>query len=346
MALPCGRRLGPYEVLSLVGAGGMGEVYRARDRRLGRDVALKLLSPEHAADPGRRRRFDRETRALAALSHPNVLALHDAGSAGDTAYAVFELVEGETLRRRLERGPLPPRKAAECAAQICRGLDAAHARGIVHRDLKPDNLAFAAEGTIKILDFGLARLAADAREDPRPNVDTSTGAGIVVGTTAYMSPEQARGRPADARSDIFAVGAVLYEMLAGRRAFDGATPAETISAVLFRDPPALPPGEPIGAGLDRILRRCLEKEPDERFQSARDLAFALEGLSGVAAAPPPASPRRGWGPGALAIGLGAIAAAAWRAIERARSPAASDGFTAPSRAGRARGRRTAPSPGP
>jgi serine/threonine protein kinase len=352
MALAPGRQIGPYEVLSLVGAGGMGEVYRARDRRLGRDVALKVLPLEHAADPDRRRRFDREARALAALSHPNVLALHDAGSADGTAYAVFELVEGETLRRRLERGPLPARKAAEYGAQICRGLAAAHARGIVHRDLKPENLAFAADGTIKILVFGLARLTGVADEDRSAAPTTRTAVGIVMGTTAYLAPEQARGGPADARSDIFVVGAILYEMVAGRRAFGGATPADTIAAVLNRDPPELTAQaqEPLPTGLVRIVRRCLEKDPDDRFQSARDLAFALEGLSGFAPPVPawsvPDGPPRSWlSGGALAIGLGAIVAAAWRTLERRQLRATAEDTLTESCAERAPGRRTAPSPG-
>jgi eukaryotic-like serine/threonine-protein kinase len=352
MALRRGRRIGPYEVVSAVGAGGMGEVYRARDRRLGRDVALKVLSLEQAADPDRRRRFEREARALAALSHPNVVALFDAGSSDGTAYAVFELLEGETLRQRLERGPIPARKAADYAAQVCRGLAAAHAAGIVHRDLKPENLAFAADGTIKILDFGLARLAGAAGESQDGVPTMRTAVGIVMGTTDYLSPEQARGSSADARSDIFVLGAILYEMLAGRRAFEAATAADTISAVLHRDPPELATvaPEPVPAELARILRRCLEKEPEDRFQSARDLAFALEGQSGIPL-PLPTSwgrerTRGGWmSGGALAIGLGAFAAAVWRTIERlppAEGP--NDGLTA-SCAGRAPGRRNAPSPG-
>jgi serine/threonine protein kinase len=340
MALSCGRRLGPYEVVALVGAGGMGEVYRARDRRLGRDVALKVLRLEHAADPERRRRFDREMLALAALNHPNILSLYDAGSADGIVFAVFELLAGDTLRRRLERGPLPPRKAADCASQICRGLAAAHARGIVHRDLKPDNLAFAADGTLKILDFGLARSSCAGGEIGTGDAQTSTAAGAVMGTTPYMSPEQARGRPADARSDVFAVGAILYEMLAGRRAFGGPTSADVVSAVLHRDPPDLSSGEgTIPPELVRIVRRCLEKEPDDRFQTARDLAFALDGLFafGPPSATRPVPPRRRWLSGALAIGLGAVAAVAWRTT-------CASGPTR--RAGRARDRRTAPSPAP
>jgi serine/threonine protein kinase len=283
MPIAPGARLGPYEVLSPIGAGGMGEVYRARDPRLDRDVALKVLPAEHSRDPDRLRRFERETRALAALSHPNILALHDAGSADGVCYAIFELLEGESLRQKLDRGPLPVRKAVEWGAQVCAGLAAAHGRGIVHRDLKPDNLAFATDGAIKILDFGLARLnePVDSRRRSSRPKHTATQTPLVLGTAGYMSPEQARGLPADARSDLFSVGAIVYEMLTGRRAFEGATSADRISATLFRDPPEMVTGpEPVPGELDRIVRRCLEKEPQDRFQTARDLAFALQSLSG------------------------------------------------------------------
>src|SRR5262245_13357876 len=285
MPIAAGRRMGPYEVLDALGAGGMGEVYRARDPRLDREVALEVAPRGHSSDPDRLRRFRREAKALAALSHPNILAVHDADWSDGTAYAVFELLEGETLRQRLDRGPLPARKVVAWGAQICRGLGAAHARGIVHRDLKPENLAFAADGSIKILDFGLARFAdAPGETGPRPKEgSTATQAGVVLGTSGYMSPEQARGLPPDARSDLFAVGAILYEMLAGRRAFEGPTAADTISDVLHRDPPAATAGpEPVPVCLERIVRRCLEKDPDDRFQTARDLAFALESLCGSA----------------------------------------------------------------
>jgi eukaryotic-like serine/threonine-protein kinase len=303
MPIAAGRRVGRYEILSAIGAGGMGEVYRARDSRLGREVALKVLPPEHSSDPDRRLRFRREAQALAALSHPNILALHDADSSDGTAYASFELLEGETLREKLERGPVRARKVAEWGAQVCRGLAAAHARGIVHRDLKPENLAFAADGSIKILDFGLARWT-EAGDGAAPETNgprTATQAGALLGTAGYMSPEQVRGRPADARSDLWSVGAVLYEMLTGRRAFEGPTAADTISAVLHRDPPETTSGsEPVPSGLERIVRRCLEKEPDDRFQTARDLGFALERLSGssVSSSSSPAAavpaPRRPW----------------------------------------------------
>ena len=313
MPIAAGRRVGPYEVLSAIGVGGMGEVYRARDSRLGREVALKVLPREHSSDPGRVRRFRREARALAALSHPNILALYDAGRSDGTAYACFELLDGETLREKLERGPLSPRKVVEWGTEVCRGLAAAHARGIVHRDLKPENLAFAADGSIKILDFGLASVA--NTDDGTGGWDTNgtrtaTQAGAFLGTPGYMSPEQVRGRSADARSDIFALGAVLYEMLTGQRAFDGATAADTISAVLLCDPSeAAACGGSMPAELERVVRRCLEKEPGDRFQTARDLAFALESLSGA----PVGAPR----PWLLAGGAALLAAVATGTLLRA-----------------------------
>ncbi len=315
MPIASGRRLGPYEVVAPLGAGGMGEVYRARDTRLGREVALKVLPPEHAGDPERQRRFEREARAVAALSHPNILALHDAGAEDGTSYAVFELLEGETLRARLERGPLPVRKVVELAVQVCRGLAAAHTRGIVHRDLKPENLALTDDGRIKILDFGLARLAEAAGATAEgAEMRTATAPGLMLGTVGYMSPEQVRGQPADARSDIFSLGATVYEMVTGRRAFAAATPADTISSILHRDPAEMASGlEPVPDGLLRIVRRCLEKEPDDRFQTARDLAFALESFSGSVTPPAaPAPPRWTWilaAGGALmmaALGIGAF----------------------------------------
>jgi serine/threonine protein kinase len=261
----------------------MGEVYRARDSRLGREVALKVANSSGAGDD-RRRRFEREARAVAAVSHPNILALHDVGSDDGVSYAVFELLEGETLRQRLDRGAVPARKTVEWGVQICRGLAAAHARGIVHRDLKPENLAFGAEGGIKILDFGLARQ--ESEDGPLPAESrTATAAGVLLGTVGYMSPEQVRGRPADGRSDLFSLGIILYEMVTGRRAFDGPTAADTIVAVLHHEPPGISATESIPNGLERIVRRCLEKDPDDRFQTARDLGFALESLSGSMRSP-------------------------------------------------------------
>jgi hypothetical protein len=293
MRLEPGTRLGPYEVLSPLGAGGMGEVYRARDAKLARDVAVKVLPERVAGDPEALARFEREARAVAAISHPNILAIHDFGKEGPVTYAVTELLEGETLRAMLAGGPLPARKATDYAIQIARGLAAAHEKGIVHRDLKPDNLFVTGDGRVKILDFGLARptAAVTARDDTRsPTVTSHTEPGAVLGTVGYMSPEQVKGQPVDARSDIFSFGAVLYEMLAGRRAFQGGSHAETMAAILQSDPPELEgSGKALPPALERVLRRCLEKKPEQRFQSASDLAFALESTSrasGPAAAEP------------------------------------------------------------
>jgi eukaryotic-like serine/threonine-protein kinase len=279
-----GTKIGPYEILSPLGAGGMGEVYRARDAKLGRDVAIKVLPSTFAADPDRVARFEREAKAVAALSHPNILAIFDFGEEGDTAYAVTELLEGETLRDRLEAGPLPVRKALEVAVQIARGLGAAHDKGIVHRDLKPENLFLTKDGHVKILDFGLARVGGPSPSDSGKTMTTPpegvTGPGVVLGTVGYMSPEQVRGSAADHRSDLFSLGAILYEMVSGRRAFKRDTAAESMTAILKEEPPEFQAvGKAIPQSMDRVVRRCLEKSPEERFQSARDLAFALEDLS-------------------------------------------------------------------
>jgi WD40 repeat protein len=270
-----GVRLGPYEVLGLLGAGGMGEVYRARDTRLGRDVAVKVLPTEYAQSPDRLRRFEQEARLAGSLSHPNVLSLYDVGTHEGAPYLVTELLEGRSLRDVLDWGPLGVRKAVEYAQQIARGLAAAHAKGIVHRDLKPENLFVTRDGQVKILDFGLAKLTeADASGFDK---STTTTEGRILGTTGYMSPEQVRGRPVDARSDIFALGAVLYEMLSGRRAFSGDTAADTMTAILTREPGEISgPGLSVPPGFERMVRQCLEKEPEERFQTAHDLALALE----------------------------------------------------------------------
>jgi serine/threonine-protein kinase len=278
MVMASGARLGRYEVLGLLGAGGMGEVYRAQDPSLDRTVALKVLPPSASSDPERLRRFEHEARAAGALNHPNILAVFDVGSHEGAPYIVTELLEGETLRERLRGGSLGPRKAIDLAIQVAQGLAAAHEKQIVHRDLKPENLFLTRDGRVKILDFGLAKLHWDTRAiGSEDETATGTRPGVVLGTTAYLSPEQARGLPADARSDLFALGVVLYEMLAGRRPFAGETPAELVTAILREDPPALGVlGERVHPGLDRIVRRCLEKSPDERFQQARDLAFALE----------------------------------------------------------------------
>src|SRR5262245_42563495 len=290
MSVSPGDRLGPYELLSSVGAGGMGEVYRARDTRLARDVAVKVIAGDGNPSPDRLHRFEQEAMALAALDHPHILAVPDSGTEFGTAYVVFEWLDGETLRQRLERGALPTRKAVELAVQICQGLAAAHARGITHRDLMPENLFLTRDGRLKILDFGLAKLH-PALDDGGVQSTGGTGSditgpGTLLGTVGYMSPEQVKGVRADSRSDIFSFGCVLYEMLAGRRAFRGETAAETMTAILRDDPPDI--AERAGGvppALERVVRRCLEKRPDERFQSTHDIAFALEAISASAAAP-------------------------------------------------------------
>ena len=303
MSLSAGARLGPYEILAPLGAGGMGEVYRAKDPRLGREVAVKVLPASFSTDPDRLRRFEQEARAAGLLNHPNITAVYDIGSADGAPYVVTELLEGEPLRSRLAAGPLPVRKALDYAIQISRGLAAAHEKGIVHRDLKPENLFVTKDGRVKILDFGLAKLkqaeSGGPEETNLPTGTLGTEPGVVLGTMGYMSPEQVRGRPADHRSDIFAFGAILHEMLSGRRAFQGDTAADTITAILTKEPPDLSStNRDVHPGLDRIVRHCLEKNAEERFQSASDLAFDMEALSGisatgaVAAAPAPAKKRR------------------------------------------------------
>ncbi len=287
MALTAGTKLGPYEILAPLGAGGMGEVYRARDPRLGREVALKMLPESFSRDADRLRRFEQEARAVAALNHPNILAIHDIGEQGGSPFIVSELLEGTSLRTELEHGPVPSRKASDYAAQIAQGLAAAHDKSIIHRDLKPENVFITREGRVKILDFGLAKLApggsgAKTQADGMTLTSSPTEAGMVMGTAGYMAPEQVRGLAVDSRTDIFAFGAVLYEMISGKRAFRRDTPAETMTAILKEDPPELSEmTHPVSPGLERIVRRCLEKQPEQRFQSAKDLAFALEALSGT-----------------------------------------------------------------
>ncbi|HTO89084.1 MAG TPA: protein kinase [Thermoanaerobaculia bacterium] len=282
MTLVAGTKLGPYEILSPLGAGGMGEVYRARDTKLDREVAVKVLPAAVAQDPTALARFEREAKAVAALSHPNILAIHDFGAHGGTAFAVTELLEGETLREILSGGALPARRACEYALQMARGLAAAHEKGIVHRDLKPDNVFVTRDGRVKILDFGLAKpvaVPAAPSETKSPTVSAYTEPGAVMGTVGYMSPEQVKGQPLDPRSDIFSFGSVLYEMLSGRRAFQRDTVAETMAAILKEDPPEISEsGRKVSPALERLVRHCLEKSPESRFQSVRDLAFALESL--------------------------------------------------------------------
>src|SRR5215469_15602218 len=287
MTLAAGSRLGPYEILAPIGAGGMGEVYRAKDPRLGREVAIKVLPASFSQDADRLRRFEQEAKAAGVLNHPNITAVYDIGSADGAPYVVQELLEGETLRSLLAGGRLPQRKAIDYALQMAHGLSAAHDRGIVHRDLKPENIFVTRDGRVKILDFGLAKLTHQEEGGAATNLPTATAGtepGVVLGTLGYMSPEQVRGRPADARSDIFAFGAILYEMLSGKRAFQGDSAADTMSAILKEDPPDLSvTNQSVPPGLERIVRHCLEKNPEQRFHSAHDVAFDLEALSSVSA---------------------------------------------------------------
>ena len=278
MAIAPGTRLGPYEVTALIGAGAMGEVYRARDSRLARDVAIKVLPASFATDAERLQRFETEARAAGALNHPNIVSVYDLGVSDGVPYVVEELLDGETLRQALARGPLPARRAVEIATQVARGLAAASDRGIVHRDLKPENLFVTRDGRAKILDFGLAKIreraAASGSGDSLTEGVTATG--MLLGTAGYMAPEQARGEPADHRSDLFALGVVMHEMLGGAKPFSRGSAVDTLHAILHSDPPELSGTPP---ALARIVSRCLEKEPTRRFQSAHDLAFALEALS-------------------------------------------------------------------
>jgi dipeptidyl aminopeptidase/acylaminoacyl peptidase len=333
MPLAAGARLGPYQILAPMSSGGMGEVYRARDLRLGRDVAIKVPPAAVAQDPERLRRFEQEARSAGQLNHPNILAIHDVGEHEGVHYLVSELLEGATLRERLAAEPMPARKAVDYAQQVARGLAAAHDRRIVHRDLKPENLFVTRDGLVKILDFGLAKQAAAPPDTPPAGAGAAqattvelTEPGVVLGTVGYMSPEQVRGEAADARSDIFSFGAVLYEMLAGRRAFQGGSAVETMHAILRDEPPDVAAGaREIPPGLDRVVRHCLEKRPAERFQSARDLAFALETLStptspGVPAVRP--APRRGaWRALAGVAAFAAVAGVAYVAGRGGEAPA-------------------------
>jgi serine/threonine protein kinase/Tol biopolymer transport system component len=282
VTLTTGTRLGEYEVKSLLGSGGMGEVYRAHDARLGRDVAIKILPSSFSGNPERLRRFEQEARAAAALNHPNILAVFQMGTYEGAPYLVSELLDGETLREQIKRGPLSVRKTIDYGMQIARGLAAAHEKGIVHRDLKPENLFVTKDGRLKILDFGLAKLTQpQSHSDHKlPTLTGETEAGVVMGTVGYMSPEQVRGQSVDYRTDIFAFGAILYEMLAGKRAFEKPTSPETMTAILNDDPPGISQVTTnVPPALQRVVHRCLEKNREQRFQSASDLAFALDALS-------------------------------------------------------------------
>ncbi len=338
MTLAAGTRLGPYEIVAPLGAGGMGEVYRARDPRLGRDVAVKVLPEAFSADPERLNRFEQEARAAAALNHPNILAVYDIGQHGGSPYIVSELLEGETLRERLSGGPLPARKVVEFAIQIAHGLAAAHEKTIVHRDLKPENIFIIVNERVKLLDFGLAKLTQP--DDVLTSLPTMppvhTQQGTVLGTLGYMSPEQVRGLPSDHRADIFAFGAVLYEMLSGTRAFRGDTSADTMTAILKEDPPELPVVERhIPQALARIIERCLEKTVAARFYSMHDLAIALEAISSFSTAGSTASTagvqamvlrrERRWVLAAAAVTLvAAIAAVAFATGRRTAQGAGAD----------------------
>jgi len=277
-----GQVLGHYRILETIGSGGMGEVFRARDDRLQRDVALKLLKSSLKGQPDRIRRFEHEARAAAALSHPNIVAVYDVGVQDGTPYIVSELLEGQTLRQRLLEGPLSVRQAGEIGSQVAEGLVCAHEKRIIHRDLKPENLFITRDGRVKILDFGIAKLTVQEEDqgDSLVSRTTQTRAGSVLGTVGYMSPEQLRGKPVDHRSDIFSLGAILYEMLTGQRAFSGETDVDTMMAVLQQEPAEMVVvRQNIPASLEQIVRHCLEKEPADRFQSAQDLAFALKSAS-------------------------------------------------------------------
>jgi serine/threonine protein kinase/Tol biopolymer transport system component len=332
-----GSRLGPYEISSVIGAGGMGEVYRARDTKLGRDVAIKVLPLSLSSDPDRLRRFEQEARAAASLSHANVLAVFQMGTYEGAPYLVSELLEGRTLREQLKRGPMTLRKVIDCGAQIARGLAAAHEKGIVHRDLKPENLFLTKDGHVKILDFGLARLLSHHGTDDAsaPTISNLTEPGATMGTVGYMSPEQVSGKTTDHRADIFAFGVVLYEMVTGKRAFKKATSAETMTAILNEDPEGISQfASKAHPALERIVQRCLEKRPEQRFQSASDLAFALEtltdsgGISAVPPAEPSRKPPRKWLP-LPTLGLGLLLVAGflvWIVANRAR-PAAENPLT-------------------
>jgi TolB-like protein/tetratricopeptide (TPR) repeat protein len=327
LTLAAGTRLGPYEILAPLGAGGMGEVYRARDGKLDRDVALKVLPEAVARDPEALARFEREAKAVAALSHPNILSIFDFGSHDGTTYAVTELLEGETLRAKIDDRPISRKEALDYALQVATGLTAAHEKGIVHRDLKPENLFVTRDGRVKILDFGLARRlepAAPGSATAAPTVTSHTEPGTVMGTVGYMSPEQVRGLPVDPRSDIFSFGAILYELLSGRRAFQRATASDTMAAIMRDEPPELSEsGRSVPVALDHVVKHCLEKDRDRRFQTARDVAFALSEASGThetAAAPV----RRSRALVGAAIALAGVAAAVvlWRTRSPAGAPSA------------------------
>ncbi|MCI0541973.1 MAG: serine/threonine protein kinase [Verrucomicrobiales bacterium] len=364
MNLTSGTKLGPYEVRASIDAGGMGEVYRARDTRLNRDVAIKVLPKDFASDPGRLRRFEQEAKTLAALNHPNVLTIHDAGVHDGAPYLVSELLEGKTLRKEMESwsgavsvpstavadrrySGLPVRKATEYALQMAHGLDAAHGKDVIHRDLKPENIFITRDGRVKILDFGLAKLRENPKSeirDPKSSVNAeastvvqaateSTEPGMILGTPAYMSPEQVRGEPADHRADIFAFGCVLYEMLSGMRVFRRETPVASMNAVLSEEPPDIAAtNAAIPLALERVVRRCLEKNPENRFQSAKDLAFAIENTSSTSQEKRHsgvARPQKGGRTAALLMTELASPCSAWQWVWSSAEPAVARSPTRP-----------------
>jgi serine/threonine protein kinase len=350
MPLPSGFRLGPYEIVSAVGRGGMGEVYRATDTRLGRTVAIKVLAPHLAGDSEVRARFEREGRTISSLGHPNICTLFDIGretpSSGEAVdYLVLEFLEGETLDARLARGPLPIDQALRFAIEMCDALDAAHRRGLTHRDLKPANVMITPGGS-KLLDFGLAKPRTEIVSTPDANASGAsatvaaqltsplTTQGTILGTIQYMAPEQIEGREADARTDVWAFGCVLYEMVTGTRAFEGATPASLMAAILERQPaPFKPTAAAVPPRLWDIIRTCLEKNPDDRWQSARDLArelrWSASPASQVTAEAPVALPttisRRAWLVSGVAVIAAALLASAWTLARRPGEPAAAAG---------------------
>jgi serine/threonine protein kinase len=309
-----GQRLGSYEIIDKLGEGGMGEVWRGRDERLNRSVAVKILPADIAGDPSRRSRFEQEARALGALSHPNIVAVYDVGQDSGRSYIVSELVDGESLRAVIDRGPLPVRRVVDYAVQMADALAAAHELGIVHLDFKPENVMLTRAGRVKVLDFGLAKQSAAPTGDKTATI-ALTEPGVVMGTVGYMSPEQIRGEAVDARTDIFGFGCVLYEMITGRRVFRAGSSVDTMHSILHEDPPEFEAGASLPPALGAIARRCIEKRPDQRFQSAADFAFALRGIggSGPSADHPqiagPSISRRMW-PALIAASAGALLFAA------------------------------------
>jgi TolB-like protein/tetratricopeptide (TPR) repeat protein len=325
LPLTPGSRLGPYEILAPLGAGGMGEVYRARDTKLKREVAVKVLPEALAQDADALARFEREALAVAALSHPNILSIFDFGNQDGTAYAVTELLEGETLRGKIDAGPVSLRQAVDWAQQIAKGLSAAHSKGVVHRDLKPENAFVTKDGHVKILDFGLAKRVEETAPDKQTSAPTGSGhtePGTVMGTAGYMSPEQVKGLAVDHRSDIFSFGAILYELLSGKKAFKKDTNAETMASIMRDEPPELSEsGRSIPVTLDHIVKHCLEKDRDNRFQTAKDIAFALSEASGAtttvtsgvqAVAPAPRGKSWAWIVAAAVVVLGAAGLVLWK----------------------------------